>query len=44
MEIIREKEVYREKIIEIVKGIENLAILNYIYTIVSDVGKDNVKK
>lgn len=32
-----EKEEYREKIIEMVKKIENIDILNYIYIIISDI-------
>lgn len=32
-----EKEEYREKIIEMVKEIENIDILNYIYIIISDI-------
>lgn len=38
-----EKECYREKIIELVKNIENTAILNYIYIIVLDVEKEDKK-
>lgn len=41
MEKFREKEYYRKKIIEMVKKIEKLSILNYIYTIVSDVEKED---
>ena len=40
MEDFRKKEFYREKIIELVEKIENPAILNYIYIIVSDVEKE----
>lgn len=32
-----EKEEYSEKIIEMVKEIENIDILNYIYIIISDI-------
>lgn len=42
-EIMREKEFYRGKIIEMVNGIENPAILNYIYIIISDVVKEDEK-
>lgn len=38
-----EKEFYKRKIIELVEKIENPAILNYIYTIVSDVVKEEKK-
>lgn len=31
------KEEYREKIIEMVKEIENIDILNYIFVIISDI-------
>lgn len=41
MEKFREKEYYRKKIVEMVKKIEKLSILNYIYTIVSDVEKED---
>lgn len=41
MEILREKEYYKGKIIEMVREIKNVAILNYIYTIVSDVEKED---
>ena len=44
---VNERETYQKKIIEIVKKIENPAILNYIYIIVADVAKEdnlNVQK
>lgn len=40
-EMIKEKEWYREGIIEMVNKISNPAILNYIYIIVSDVAKED---
>lgn len=36
----REKEVYREKIVEMVGKIESLSILNYIYIIIKDIVKE----
>lgn len=44
MEMFREKEWYREKIIEMVEKINNPAILNYIYIIVSDVIKEDKRE
>lgn len=37
----REKNYYKKKITELVEKIENPAILNYIYIIVSDVVKED---
>ena len=37
------KEICKKKIIELVEGIENPAILNYIYIIVADVEKEDKK-
>lgn len=41
MKTWNEKEFYKGKIIEMVEKIENTAILNYIYIIVSDVAKED---
>lgn len=41
MKNLREKEYYRERIVEMVRGVEKLSILNYIYIIVLDVAKED---
>ncbi len=43
MKKLREKDYYREKIIELVKKIKNQNILKYIYIIVSDIVKEDNK-
>ena len=38
--MLKEKEFYKEKIIEMVKEINRTDILNYIYIIISDIVKE----
>lgn len=44
MEMLYEKEYYRERIVKMVGRIENVAILNYIYIIVADIEKEDKKE
>ncbi len=41
MENFKEKDFYKQKIIEMVEKINNQDILNYIYIIVSDIAKED---
>ena len=43
-EVFRPKEFYRERIIEMVKGIDRTDVLSYIYIVVSDIMKEKVGK
>lgn len=38
--MLKEKEFYKEKIVEMVKEINRTDILNYIYIVISDIIKD----
>lgn len=39
--MLKEKDFYKEKIVEMVKEIDRTDILNYIYIIISDIVKEN---
>lgn len=41
---MKNKNYYKEKIINMVKKIENPAVLNYIYIIVSDIVKEDKRE
>lgn len=42
--VLKSKDFYKEKIIEMVNGIDNAKILNYLFIIVGDIMEDITKK
>lgn len=42
--MLKEKDFYKEKIVEMVKEIDRTDILNYIYIIISDIVKERGNK